>query len=484
MKNSPVSPKARLFTEKDAIAINRERKRLLNLLSGRVCYSFNGNKIHYGALSPGCVACAKGTWSCIYIHNKCNTDCFFCPRKKNTTNRNLAKTEGGILFGPDDYADYIDKFGFKGIGFSGGEPLLLFDKLVRYIENVRRKNGNDVYIWMYSNGKLADIEKLKKLKEAGLNEIRFNISARNYDLTPVRMAKGIIDKVTVEMPAIPEDYETVKIVLRKLCKIGVDFLNLHQLETYTGNYKNFVKRNYALLPVPHSPVFASEVTALKLLRHAADKKIKLPINYCSCAYKYNIQLKGRRKRFSQWLKGRFYDITDFGYVRSFYITGSKKELKDIVALFRKNNYSDDLWLLAKDNKRLFINHNLLRCVPDNAANLNIMYYYPVVTSRPSRDIISQAVTLNSRKKIIVKRKVALNFIKISPLARKTFVKIFLNKEDFSSSMKYFYRNYIISSANDVKKMNAENNAFLVLRQFEHTGLGFPAVKPHQFSLYE
>ena len=164
MKNSPVSFNARFFTEKEAIAIDRERERLLHLLSNRVSHSFKGNKIYRGALSSGCLACAKGTWSCVFIHDKCTTDCFFCPGKQKAAGRNSASAEGVAFFSPDDYADYIDKFGFKGVGFSGGEPLLVFDKLVMYIENIRKKSGNDVYIWMYSNGNLADMGKLKKLK--------------------------------------------------------------------------------------------------------------------------------------------------------------------------------------------------------------------------------------------------------------------------------------------------------------------------------
>jgi len=39
---------------------------------------------------------------------------------------------------------------------------------------------------MYSNGDLVNKEKLIALKKAGLNEVRFDIAARKYDLNAVR----------------------------------------------------------------------------------------------------------------------------------------------------------------------------------------------------------------------------------------------------------------------------------------------------------
>jgi len=437
MKNSPTILKHRLFTEKDVVAVNMERKRLLSLLSDRVCHSFKDNKIHHGDLSPGCLACAEGTWSCAFIHDKCNIDCFFCPGRQRNIDADSIKTGRIIFNNPEDYADYIKIFGFKGVGISGGEPLLVFDKLVRYIENIRKKSGNNIYIWLYSNGKLADIEKLKKLKEAGLNEIRFNISGRNYDLASVRMAAGIIDKVTVEIPAIPEDYETVKTLLPRLCEIGVNFLNLHQLEVFPGNYKNFVKRNYALLSASYSPVFASEVTALKLLKYAVDKKIKLPINYCSLAYKNNIQLSGRRKRFASRLKSKTRYITDSGYIRSF-------------------------------------------------SDSRLSYYEPVVEGRASKGAISKQLALNSGRIVTLKGKPVFHFEKISPLARKTFIRMFIDKGNFNKALEYFYRNYAVLSRKDVRRMKKESAALLASRQWEFTGKGFPDIKfgSLPFSFYD
>ena len=88
------------------------------------------------------------------------------------------------------------------------------------------------------------------MKEAGLNEIRFDIAARKYDLKAVAMATAIIDTVTVEIPAIPEDYEIVKRCLPRMKALGVAHLNLHQLHASRYCYKQFVARGYTFLHQP------------------------------------------------------------------------------------------------------------------------------------------------------------------------------------------------------------------------------------------
>ncbi|MDP2924690.1 MAG: radical SAM protein [Candidatus Omnitrophota bacterium] len=438
-----IFPGARLFTKKDAVFINKERKTLLSLLEDKACHSFIKNKIHIGSLSTGCHACGQGTWSCAFIHNKCNIDCFFCPGKRSSIGMDSVKTEGIFFNNPEDYADYIKIFGFKGVGISGGEPFLVFDKLVRYIKKIREKTSDDLYIWVYTNGSLVDVNKLRILKDCGLNEIRFNISGRGYGLGPVKMAIGIIDNVTIEIPAIPEDYEIVKKLLHKLYTIGVNFLNLHQMDTFPRNYKGYIKRKYTLLDIAYSPVFASEVTALKLLKYALDKKIKLPINYCSSAYKNNIQLSSRRKRFALWLRNKTQYVTDSGYIRSFSAQGSKKDL-------------------------------------------NLSYYKPVVGGRVSKDTISRQLTLNSGRIITLRGEPVFHFEKISPLARKTFIRMFIDKENFNKALEYFYRNYTMLSRKDVRRMEKESAALLTSRQWELIGNGFPSIKPWPlpFSFYD
>lgn len=195
------------LTEDQAREANQKRSELLQSISSRVNSNFLGNKIGPGELSPGCMSCGQGTWSCIFIDCLCTAKCFYCPQDRKNK-KEQPPNESGLNFdNADDYVDYLEKFKFKGASFSGGEPLLEYEKVLTYIRKIRERLGRDIYIWLYTNGDLVDKNKLNTLKEAGLNEIRFDIAARNYDLKAAKMAIGIIDRVTVEIPAIPEDYE-------------------------------------------------------------------------------------------------------------------------------------------------------------------------------------------------------------------------------------------------------------------------------------
>jgi pyruvate formate-lyase activating enzyme-like uncharacterized protein len=175
------------------------------------------------------------------------------------------------------------------VSFSGGEPFLQYKKVLDYIKKIRERLGKGIYIWLYTNGDLVDKKKLKALKEAGLNEIRFDIAARNYDLKAAKMAVGIIDKVTIEIPAIPEDYEKLKKCLPQMKAIGVAHLNLHQLFSNQHCYKKFIDHRYTFLHQPNLPILESEMTALRIIKYALDKNIGLPINYCCLIYKHRFQ---------------------------------------------------------------------------------------------------------------------------------------------------------------------------------------------------
>jgi len=78
--------------------------------------------------------------------------------------------------------------------------------------------------------------------------------------------------VAVEIPAIPEDYETVRKLLPDMQKIGVRHLNLHQLYASEHNYRELARRGYTIAPsVEHGPVvFASEMTVFR--RMAMNKR--------------------------------------------------------------------------------------------------------------------------------------------------------------------------------------------------------------------
>ena len=131
----------------EALEAKQKRDELLQSISGRASSNFMGNKPGTGNLSPGCMTCGKGNWSCLFIGSFCMADCFFCPQE-HRKKKEQSPNESGLIFdNPDDYVDYLEKFKFKGVSFSGGEPLLKYEKILTYIRKIRERLGKGIYIW-------------------------------------------------------------------------------------------------------------------------------------------------------------------------------------------------------------------------------------------------------------------------------------------------------------------------------------------------
>ena len=281
---------------------------------------FKNTKPYYRSISPGCKICGEGKWSCLFITNKCNASCFYCPASQDQDA--IPTTQSLTFHSPEEYAEYVKFFGFKGVAFSGGEPLLFFDKTLAYLKAVR-KICPDVYIWIYTNGILADKEKMTKLAEAGLNEIRFDIGATDYNIDKIKFVSGLIPNITVEIPAVPEKTELLLMLLKQLESVGVTNLNLHQLRLTEYNAPRLLKHNYTYVNGERPIVLESEISALKILKYAKENSMNIGVNYCSFFYKYRFQKAGFRKILANRAGVNPNDVTENGFIRK--IEGNQLE---------------------------------------------------------------------------------------------------------------------------------------------------------------
>ena len=118
------------------------------------------------------------------------------------------------------------------------------------------------------------------LGKLGLDEIRFDISTRDYDLSPLLLAKKFINTISIEIPAIPYDADIVKKQMKKYEKLGVKYPNLHQLFAASFNYRELINRGYTLhqkdiflsRKTNITTVLESEETALEILKYAKSIK--------------------------------------------------------------------------------------------------------------------------------------------------------------------------------------------------------------------
>lgn len=322
----------------------------------------NENTLYIGNLSPGCKLCKQGDWLCIYVTQACTRTCFFCPQKHNTvlSKNDCAVAENKGIKTKHELINIIKEFKAKGCGISGGEPLKVLERTLNYITWIKEHFGPSFYIWMYTNGDLITEKTLKKLKEAGLNEIRFNLAANGYDTRPVKLACKYLETVTVEIPAIPEDEEKVKNLLLKLDKLGVHHLNLHELFFTFENSKRLKRRGYKPLLGSswfefysnESPVYGSELTAFHILDYALKEKISLPINFCSYYYKQNVQYLLSRLKEASIIKRPHEVITSDGFLKKIVIYESEKNLNQIIKQLNLRGVPRDQIVLFSRESRL------------------------------------------------------------------------------------------------------------------------------------
>jgi pyruvate formate-lyase activating enzyme-like uncharacterized protein len=454
------------LSEEKAKSATKKRDLLLKRLSNYVTYSFKRNKIHIGRLSPGCLTCGQGYWSCLFINHLCTAKCFFCPQDRRINTERAPSTDGVVFDNPDDYVMFLRKFNFKGVGISGGEPLLVFDKLLAYIRKIKKAFGKSIYVWIYTNGDVVTGDKLRELNKYKLDEIRFNIAARNYDLRQVELATRFIETVTVEVPAIPEDYKRMRGCLLKMERMGVHHLNLHQLIGSSFSYKNLIRRRYTFLHNFWPAILESQLTQLRIMKYALDNKIKLPINCCTYAFQERLQPRGIMRWRSPLVKENFEELTESNYIRRLSIQNTPENIERVSKILKENKQLNNLWALDDKKTQVFIHSSFLKYIDFDEYNLTIVYFEPRIYKGAYKGC--REFSLNSKKKIFLK-KVPLTQMRLDGRTKvNIFKKIFIDKIDQRKVFGEFQKNHKVT-------FQAFKDFVLVFKEWEHIESDFPEI---------
>ena len=403
------------ISEVRAREAERERSRILTTLAPHLEIDFEQTKPHLGPLSPGCRICGEGGWSCLFINGKCNCRCFYCPAAQEeigvpTTNR--------VPFDrAADYADYVRHFAFSGVSISGGEPLLTFDRTLKHIAAVRRKMGDDLHIWLYTNATLLTEDYLLRLKDAGLNEIRMDISAADYSLKKAALAVGVVPCITVEIPAIPEDHERLAALLPEMHDLGINHLNLHQLRLTPHNRANFKNRPYTYLHGEKVTVLESELAALSLIQEARDRGVDLPVNYCSFVYKHRYQRAAARRRNARLVLKSYEAVTENGYIRTLALSGEPEAIARQARGLEAEGHDRQSWHLSGAGNRLYFDPRLWPRIDDTLGELLVGYSEAGLRPHISYRHYFKEIRVNADKKLYVEKYPVLKETRLSAVQR-------------------------------------------------------------------
>jgi pyruvate formate-lyase activating enzyme-like uncharacterized protein len=273
----------------------RERLRsekISKLIGKGLCLDPDTDSLYKGYRSINCKNCVLGRTQGIYVTDDCSRNCFFCPQQRVSQPQHVGRQRSYTPTAEEDreLLDAVISNDSTGCGLTGGEPLVVFYKTLHYIRLLKEHMGKEFWLHLYTNGDNLDRATLQELKEAGLDEIRFNLAAVDYDLEKVALSKKYVPKVVIEIPVIPEDAERLQQMMFGLEGVGIDCLNLHEMAIYPANIEKMRRRGYTAarpvyqapfyLMMDSAPVSGSEELILDLIDLALTEQFSYGIHYC------------------------------------------------------------------------------------------------------------------------------------------------------------------------------------------------------------
>ena len=222
-------------------------------------------------LSEGCKQCVIGGKMVVFVTGVCHRHCYYCPVSEEKFGKDVIFANERQLKNEDDFESLITEakeMRALGCSFAGGEPLLVVDRICKYLRVLKKEFGKKFHTHLYTWGKHATPENLKKLEEAGLDEIRFHLF-KDPDFNRILPALETGMNVGVEIPANPlfekQIYELVDFV-KQHPKIA--FMNLNELEYSDSNYEHMQKVGHKTIDDNTYAVQGSAELAYKVMAYA------------------------------------------------------------------------------------------------------------------------------------------------------------------------------------------------------------------------
>lgn len=289
-----------------------------------------GGSFISGKAPVGCKLCAKGAKIVLFVTGVCNDVCYYCPLSEKRKGKDIPWANERVLEHDDDLLLEAKRTASKGAGITGGNPLLRLDRTVHYIQLLKEQFGSSYHLHLYTSEKGVKPEMLKKVHNAGLDEIRFH-----YGKEIIKKALKLDWDVGAEIPAIPGDEEKIKAFLTFLSTNGATFLNLNELEFSCTNLDSLTAKGFVCAEDAHRAQDSREA-AQKIIRWAEEELgTDMTLHFCSSSYKDSVQLTQRFIRTAKNIARPFEKIVEDGLIR-----------KGVI-------YSTDVSLLKNINKRYF-----------------------------------------------------------------------------------------------------------------------------------
>ncbi len=262
------------------------------------------------SLPAGCRRCRQGSKMVLLVSGRCRSGCFYCPLSEKKKGKSVVYADELAASSDEDIVHEARSIRAKGTGITGGDPLEELDLTLGMIRLLKRTFGEGHHIHLYT----ATIDRAAylALQESGLDELRIHPPLRTWKRMSgsglAKAVEGLEMKVGLEVPAIPGEDKGLEALIRYADSIGLDFVNLNELEFSETNYLALEGKGIEVKDDVSSAARGSQELALRML----ELDVHIPVHYCSSSFKDSVQLRNRLKRRAESVARKWDVITPEG----------------------------------------------------------------------------------------------------------------------------------------------------------------------------
>ncbi|WP_243665665.1 radical SAM protein [Vulcanisaeta sp. JCM 16159] len=219
--------------------------------------------IVFGEFARGCRQCQLGIKSVLFITGVCPLNCFYCPVSRDRFGRDVMFiNDRPINKFPGDIIDELDRAGSNGLAITGGDPIMVVDRVVELVRLLKDIYGQGFHIHMYTHALNINEEAIKKMAGSGIDEVRIhaiNPAQLNGKLSLLRVLKDAGIELGLEVPALPRfEGEIIKVAEVLITNGLISFVNLDELDVSPANINNLISMGYSRGPMVVSLVVSTQ----------------------------------------------------------------------------------------------------------------------------------------------------------------------------------------------------------------------------------
>ncbi|MDD5332097.1 MAG: radical SAM protein [Candidatus Nanoarchaeia archaeon] len=260
-----------------------------------------------GCPAKGCLLCVKGSKLVLFVTGLCSKNCYYCPLSEEKKNKDVIFANEWRIKNDEDILKEAKLCDAEGAGITGGDPLLKLERTINYIKMLKKEFGKRFHIHLYTMPESIDENNLKKLHEAGLDEIRLHPDLDDdKNWKKISLLKNFDWSTGIEIPSIPGKQKQTEKLIEYVINLKLDFININELEISDLETNSLSDLGFKAKDELSYAVLGSEELALELLKKYGDR---ISMYFCTSKLKDSVQLAKRIMKRAKNIKKKYDKLT-------------------------------------------------------------------------------------------------------------------------------------------------------------------------------